>query len=101
MPAKKQHHTMTATLINGREYHLLLPNPANPKNPSAIIFKNGEAVPVSSHVIDHLKEHACDVETITVAGGRKEQRRNCKFEFLPVQNATPTDANADAVTPET
>ena len=81
MPAKKPHHIMTATLTNGREYHLLLPNRTNPKNPSAIIFKNGEAVPVSSDVIDHLKQHACDVETVTVVGGRKKQQRNCKFEF--------------------
>lgn len=97
MPAKKPHHTMTATLINGREYHLLLPNPANPKNPSAIIFKNGEAVPVSSHVIDHLKEHACDAEVVTVPGGRKEQRRNCKFKFHPIEGAAPKGATAAAL----
>ena len=91
MPVK---HTHTATLIQGRVYRLMIPNAAEPQNPSSLVFERGKPVPVTPEIMAHLKTHAVRQVTVGKAAGRKEQRSECQFESAGIDGSASAQSAA-------
>lgn len=70
----------TATLKHGRTYTLM---PIGPEMPEPIMFKNGEAVPVTQEIQQHLEQHATFDQEARYSDGRIERTKICSFAFSP------------------
>ncbi|PRY19290.1 hypothetical protein CLV78_1256 [Aliiruegeria haliotis] len=85
-----------ATLTKGR-YTLLTPNEANPNQPGAIVFEEGEPVPVSADTKEYLEQNAVDAVDYRVNARKTETRFECKFTFEPI-NSGALSANVQTET---
>ncbi len=69
-----------ATLRYGRTYTLM---PIGPEMSNPILFRNGEPVPVTQEIREHLEQHATFDQEARYSDGRIERTKVCSFEFNP------------------
>ena len=71
----------SAKLVDGRSFTLIVPNAADPREPSSIEFKKGVPVPVSNATKEYLEKNAVDEFTPHGGTRREETVTECKFDF--------------------